>query len=68
MIKLSKEQVFKLHAQLIEATGGSNGIRDISLASGEAGAEILLYITNKTRHTKESTKSHSHFQNSLPKI
>ncbi len=28
MIKLSKEQVFRLHTQLIEATGGSNGIRD----------------------------------------
>ena len=28
MIKLSKEQVIKLHAKLIEVTGGSNGIRD----------------------------------------
>lgn len=28
MIKLSKEQVMKLHTQLIEVTGGSNGIRD----------------------------------------
>ncbi len=31
MIKLSKEQVLKLHTQLIEATGGSNGIRDEKL-------------------------------------
>lgn len=28
MIILSKEQVLKLHASLIKATGGSNGIRD----------------------------------------
>lgn len=28
MIQLSKEQVLMLHAQLIEATGGSPGIRD----------------------------------------
>ncbi len=31
MIKLSKEQALKLHTQLIEATGGSNGIRDEKL-------------------------------------
>ena len=28
MIRLSKEQVILLHERLIEATGGSNGIRD----------------------------------------
>ena len=28
MIRLSKEQVILLHQRLIEATGGSNGIRD----------------------------------------
>ena len=28
MKTLSKEQVLMLHARLIEATGGSNGIRD----------------------------------------
>lgn len=28
MIKLTKEQVLMLHGQLIEATGGSKGIRD----------------------------------------
>ncbi len=28
MIVLSKEQVLQLHTSLIEATGGSNGIRD----------------------------------------
>ena len=31
MIKLSKEQVLKLHTQLIELTGGSHGIRDEKL-------------------------------------
>ena len=28
MIILSKEQILKIHASLIEATGGSAGIRD----------------------------------------
>ena len=28
MIILSKEQILMLHSQLIEATGGSDGIRD----------------------------------------
>jgi len=28
MIKLSKEQVLKLHTQLIKVTGGMSGIRD----------------------------------------
>lgn len=28
MIVLSKEQVLKLHASIIKATGGSDGIRD----------------------------------------
>ena len=28
MIILSKEQILQLHASLIEATGGSDGIRD----------------------------------------
>ncbi len=31
MIILSKEQVMKLHASLIKATGGSEGIRDEGL-------------------------------------
>ena len=31
MIKLNKEQVLKLHTQLIEATGGSHGILDEKL-------------------------------------
>lgn len=31
MIKLTKEQILLLHTQLIETTGGSDGIRDIGL-------------------------------------
>lgn len=31
MIKLTKEQILLLHSQLIEVTGGSEGIRDIGL-------------------------------------
>ena len=40
MIKLSKEQVILLHERLIEATGGSNGIRD--LASGKIVTKDML--------------------------
>lgn len=31
MIKLTKEQILLLHTQLIEATGGSDGIRDVGM-------------------------------------
>ncbi len=31
MIRLSKSQVIKLHTQLIETTGGSQGVRDEKL-------------------------------------
>ena len=31
MIKMTKEQILLLHTQLIETTGGSNGIRDVGL-------------------------------------
>ena len=31
MKRLSKEQVIKIHSQLISATGGSDGLRDIGL-------------------------------------
>ena len=31
MIKLTKEQILLLHTQLIEATGGSDGVRDVGL-------------------------------------
>jgi death on curing protein len=31
MIRLSREQIIKLHTQLIEETGGSHGVRDYGL-------------------------------------
>ena len=31
MRKLSKEQILMLHSQLIEETGGSDGVRDYNL-------------------------------------
>lgn len=40
MIRLSREQVVALHERLIEATGCSNGIRD--LASGKIVTEDML--------------------------
>ena len=40
MIRLSREQVVALHERLIEATGGSNGIRD--LASGKIVTKDML--------------------------
>ena len=40
MIRLSSEQVVALHERLIEATGGSNGIRD--LASGKFVTKYML--------------------------
>ena len=36
MIRLSREQVVALHERLIEATGGSNGIRDCLLYTSDA--------------------------------
>lgn len=52
MILLTKTQILMLHKQLIDATGGSNGVRDelfqihfdiiLSLAAGEIEASDLL--------------------------
>ena len=43
MIKLSKEQVIMLHSQLIEQTGGSNGIRDESLLESAIAAPFQSF-------------------------
>lgn len=40
MIRLTKEQILLLHAQLIETTGGSDGIRDMGLL--ESALESLF--------------------------
>jgi len=55
MIKLTKEQVLVLHSQLIEATGGSYGVRDEGLLDSAlecpfqsfSGEEFYLSIQAK---------------------
>ena len=43
MIKLTKEQILLLHTQLIETTGGSDGIRDISLLESALESPFQSY-------------------------
>jgi len=43
MIKLTKEQILLLHTQLIEAAGGSNGIRDIGLLESALESPFQSY-------------------------
>lgn len=43
MIKLTKEQILLLHAQLIEITGGSDGIRDIGLLESALESPFQSY-------------------------
>ncbi|MBR1391191.1 MAG: type II toxin-antitoxin system death-on-curing family toxin [Lachnospiraceae bacterium] len=43
MIILSKEQIIKLHAQLIEETGGSDGIRDENLLESALAAPFQTF-------------------------
>ena len=43
MIKLTKEQMLLLHTQLIETTGGSNGIRDIGLLESALESPFQSY-------------------------
>ena len=43
MIKLTKEQVLMLHSHLIEATGGSNGIRDERLLESALESPFQSY-------------------------
>ena len=55
MIRLSLEQVLKLHSQLVEISGGSDGIRDESLLESAlnapfqsfAGVEVYPFIQQK---------------------
>lgn len=55
MIRLSLEQVLKLHSQLVEISGGSDGIRDESLLESAlnapfqsfAGVEVYPSIQQK---------------------
>lgn len=43
MKKLTKEQILLLHTQLIETTGGSDGIRDISLLESALESPFQSY-------------------------
>ncbi len=43
MIKLTKEQILLLHTQLIETTGGSDGIRDIGLLESALESPFQSY-------------------------
>lgn len=43
MIKLTKEQILLLHTQLIEATGGSDGIRDVGLLESALESPFQSY-------------------------
>jgi len=43
MIKLTKEQILLLHTQLIEITGGSDGIRDMGLLESALESPFQAY-------------------------
>lgn len=43
MIKLSKEQIIMMHSQLIEQTGGIDGIRDEGLLESAISAPFQSY-------------------------
>ncbi len=43
MIRLTKEQILLLHAQLIETTGGSDGIRDMGLLESALESPFQSY-------------------------
>lgn len=58
MIRLSKEQVIKIHSMLIEQTGGSDGIRDDGLLESALNAPFqtfdgeYIYKTIKAKASK----------------
>ncbi len=43
MIKMTKEQILLLHTQLLEATGGSDGIRDVGLLESALESPFQAY-------------------------
>ena len=43
MIKMTKEQILLLHTQLLEATGGSDGIRDVGLLESVLESPFQAY-------------------------
>ena len=48
MIRLTKKQIIIMHAQLIEETGGTKGLRDVHLLDSALNAPFLSFggITN----------------------
>ena len=48
MIRLTKNQIIIMHAQLIEETGGTKGLRDVHLLDSALNAPFLSFggITN----------------------
>ena len=46
MIKLTKEQVISIHSSLIEATGGTDGVRDIGLLESALEAPFQTFDGN----------------------
>lgn len=44
MIKLTKEQILKLHSEIIKTTGGSDGIRDIGLLESALETPFQSYV------------------------
>ena len=43
MIKLTKEQILLLHTQIMETTGGSDGIRDLGLLESALKSPFQSY-------------------------
>lgn len=43
MKRLSKEQILLLHSQLIQQTGGSDGVRDYALLESAIGGTISIF-------------------------
>lgn len=52
MIKLSKEQIIMMHSQLIEQTGGIDGIRDEGLMELDFGTSTIERKAVHTYYTK----------------
>ena len=51
MIRLTKRQILKLHSQLIEETGGSDGLRDEGLLESALEAPFQSYGDQDLFHT-----------------
>ena len=59
MMKLSKEQIIMMHSQLIEQTGGIDGIRDEGLLESAISAPFQSYDNEELYPTILSSKPFS---------